>query len=183
MRVFVAIELPEEKKEQLVLGRKSLEKVNAEVKWIEKNAIHFTLKFLGEVSGSKVEEIKNNLRHAISGFGPFKINIKGFGVFPHYVNPRIIWVGIHEREKLKQLHQIVEEICFLSGFEKEKRDFIAHLSLGRVRYLKDKNGLIQKIKELNTLSFGEIQIKEISLMESWLYPSGAKYTCLEKINL
>ncbi len=183
MRIFVAIELSEKKKEDFLLVRKSLEKVDAEVGWVKREAMHITLKFLGEVSKDKVEGIKNNLRKILPGFGPFRIKIKGVGFFPHYVKPRIIWIGIEKAEKLKRLHRIVEDICFISGFEKEKRDFVAHLTLGRIRSLKKKNELIQKIKEFDNFSFGEIVVKEVSLMESCLFSRGAKYICLEKTSL
>ena len=183
MRVFVAIELSEKKKEHFLLVRKSLEKVDAEVRWVKREAIHITLKFLGEVSKDKVEGIKNGLKKTLPGFGSFRIEIKGIGVFPHYGKPRIIWIGIEKAEKLKQLHRVIEDVCFMSGFEKEKRDFVAHITLGRIRSLKKKNELIQKIKELDNFSFGEIIVKDVSLMESCLFSQGAKYICLEKTNL
>lgn len=182
MRIFIAIELPEEKKEQLASIKGELEKIKADVKWVRPDAIHLTLKFLGEISGDRLEKIKTNLRQIIPGFGSFKIEIKGMGIFPHYNKPRIIWVGVDE-EKLKQLNHRIEEAMILLGFEKEKRDFIAHLTLGRLRSLKNKDKLIRKIKELSNLSLGEIKIKEISLMESHLSSQGARYTCLERVRL
>ena len=183
MRIFVAIELSEKKKEHFLSVRKSLEKVDADVSWVKREAMHITLKFLGEVSKGKVEGIKNNLKKVLPGFGPFKVEIKGAGFFPHYVKPRIIWIGIEKTEKLKQLHQVVEDVCFMSGFEKEKRNFVAHLTLGRIRSLKKKNELIQKTEEFDNFSFGGIVVKEVSLMESCLFPYGAKYICLEKMSL
>ncbi len=183
MRIFVAIELSEEKKEHFLLVRKSLEKVNEDVRWIRREAMHITLKFLGEVSKDKVEEIKNNLTKTLQGFGSFKIEIKGVGFSPNSVKPRIIWIGIEKTEKLKQLHRIVEDICFMSGIEREKRGFVAHLTLGRIRSLKKKDELIQKIKKLDNFSFGKIVVKEVSLMESRLFSHGAKHICLEKTSL
>ncbi|MCK4533190.1 RNA 2',3'-cyclic phosphodiesterase [bacterium] len=183
MRIFVAIELSEKKKEHFLSVRKSLEKVDAEVRWVKREAMHISLRFLGEVSKEKVEGVKNNLKKVLSGFGSFKVEIKGAGFFPHYVKPRIIWIGIEKTEKLKQLHQVVEDVCFIYGFEKEKRDFVAHITLGRIRSLKKKNELIQKIEEFNDFSFGEMVVKDVSLMESCLFPRGAKYICLEKMSL
>ncbi len=183
MRVFVAIELSEKKKEHFLLVKKNLEKVNEDVKWIKREAMHITLKFLGEVSKDKVEEIKNNLTKTLQGFGSFILKIKGIGFFPNSVKPRIIWIGIEEAEKLKRLCQVVEDICFLSGVEREKRDFVAHLTLGRIRSLKKKDELIQKIKKFDNFSFGKIVVKEVSLMESRLFSHGAKHICLEKTSL
>ncbi|MCP4647441.1 MAG: RNA 2',3'-cyclic phosphodiesterase [bacterium] len=167
MRLFVAVEIPGLIKEMMgelegALPSDGLNKVDV------KN-MHITLKFLGEVDETKVEEIKA----ALSGveFAPFKVQVRGVGVFPKEDYVKVIWAGTESAE-LKELAGKVEEA--LSGmFGGEARGFSGHLTLARVKRKVDLKEFLEKRREE---VFGGFAVDKFLLMKSVLQPGGPEYS-------
>jgi len=81
MRLFIAIELPENVKEYLAEIQEEIRNnVADKIRCINKNQIHLTLKFLGEIQPNIVEKIKSNLEKI--KFGSFSVVLDNLGVFP-----------------------------------------------------------------------------------------------------
>jgi 2'-5' RNA ligase len=154
---------------------------------VDPQVIHLTLKFLGQVPTAKVAEISSALERATQGVGRFSLSFGGLGCFPSATNPRVIWVGCQTLDdSLKRLHSKIEKQLEPLGFAPENRPFNPHLTLGRVREnaspgaRHDLGGIISatSIGEL-----GQVEVPEITLMQSILKPSGAEYTPLQHIPL
>ena len=122
MRSFIAIELTNEIKDELAQIQARLKYSGADVKWVEKNNIHLTLKFLGEVSEDKIKTVVSILDDIAKGSKPFEMTIRDIGAFPKIDYPRVVWVGLDKgASESKEIVQRIEEELERSGFERESK--------------------------------------------------------------
>ena len=170
MRCFLAIELTEELKEDIEKLQKNF-KIEG-IKLVEKENLHITVKFLGDIDEKTLEKIKN-LDLSIH---PIKTPIKELGVFPNENYIKIIWVGA---PKLTNILKEIDEKILELGFKKERR-YIPHITIGRVKFIKNKKDLKEKIEKYKTVKFGNLEVKNIVLISSQLTEKGAIYTTIKK---
>ncbi|MEK6732705.1 MAG: RNA 2',3'-cyclic phosphodiesterase [Candidatus Omnitrophota bacterium] len=187
IRAFIAVEIDPQTKQKISALVSSLKKSDADVKWITEDQMHLTLKFLGNVEQSKIQEISAALNSISTNFSPFTIHLSNIGAFPNINHPRVIWLGIDiGAEELKILAEKIETGLEKLGFNpstslgtgKEDREFKAHLTLGRVKSSKNIANLIKLLKETVFSLNADIPIEEIILFQSTLFPKGAIYTKL-----
>jgi len=145
-----------------------------DLKFIGKGQLHFTIKFFGEISPFYVEEIKgllNNLR-----ITPFEVVLVGLGAFPTINRPRVLWIGVEEQGKnlMVDLSRKVEAI--LRGkIWFDPKPFEPHLTIARIKNIRDKETLIQLINDHRNKIFGKLTVNELKLKKSILTPQGAIY--------
>ena len=179
MRLFIAVDLPASVRQEVAAFQQDLKNSGADVKWVEMDNLHLTLKFLGDTKESRAGELKQTLGAAVKGKSPFEIHLEGIGAFPKTTSPRVIWVGVNLGEKqLVDLAHNIEEGCLTLGFPKEERPLSAHLTIGRVR---SNNHLAPLIKKLQTAEFRAscpAPINRLILYQSTLSPHGPVYTPL-----
>ena len=134
-RLFIAIEVPRTVKRDLVeLSQSFRPREHERVRWIEEEAMHLTLKFLGDTPIDKIPDIKIALKRAAESSGRFSIKIGRTGCFPSFVDPRICWVGFTgELRRLEQLQGRVEGGMVALKLESDNRKFRAHITVGRTR--------------------------------------------------
>lgn len=181
MRTFIAIDLSKENKSKLAKIQDQLIKSNADVKWVEIDNIHLTLKFLGEVTDEYAGKVKEALDKIANGFKPFEISLSGLGAFPKLDYPRVIWVGLEKGKKeTEEIAKKLEEELSKLGFAKEDRPFSAHLTIGRVRSGKNKETLKKIIEALNRTpkTVNPQRVSQLVLYQSTLTPNGPIYTPL-----
>lgn len=193
IRTFIAIELSKEIRQGLGALQEKLKKSNADVRWVKPDSSHLTLKFLGNISTSLVEPIKEVLDGIARETAPFQIALSKIGAFPiprraqEIDYPRVIWVGLEEeKNEVSEIREKLEERLEKIGLEKETRPFHPHLTLGRVKSSKNKAELKKSVEELNKgLAYpaghkptAKMIASEIKLLRSTLTPKGAIYTCL-----
>ncbi len=186
MRTFIAIEISEEIRNTLAQIQSHLKYSGADVKWVEKDNIHLTLKFLGEISEEKKESVKSLLDSIASQTKPFEITIKDIGVFPKIEFPRVVWVGLDKgSSESKTLAEKIDEALSKIGFEKETRPFTSHLTIGRVKSPKNKEALKEKIQSYSpqTIDHRPQTIDSVILFQSTLTPKGSIYTKLHEAKL
>ena len=177
MRVFVAVEISEEKILKKIQTFQKNFQIDAKPTKIEQ--IHFTLQFLGEIDQVKCEQVKDTIEKI--SFSSFDISLKGVGGFPSLKNPRVIWIGVDKSgaEKLIDITNEIEMKLLALNFKKEKK-FKPHLTIFRV---KKKIGDISSImKENETVEFGIQTISKIKLKKSVLSPKGSEYSDLLEVN-
>jgi len=184
MRLFIAIEIPEEIKRGISAIQGQLRKSGADAAWTRPEGIHLTLKFLGEVAEAKVPDIKAAMTGAVQGVARFRLEIAGAGAFPNAKSPRVLWLGVRgDLERLAPLHASVEGAMKKLGFDPEDRAFSPHLTLARIKYLRPGFSWQQAIEGIKDVKLGGIDVAAVSLMKSELRPSGAVYTEMGKIEL
>jgi RNA 2',3'-cyclic 3'-phosphodiesterase len=181
IRSFIAIPLNPEIISRIEKTQKELKTLPADVKWVNPKSIHLTLKFLGNIDEGKVEVIAQGIQNGMRGFKLWSATVKNVGAFPSLRSPRVVWVGIEDQGgQLVRLQNQIEKKMANLGFEKEKRAFSPHLSLGRVRSPRGKDDLVKYLFDERERVFGEINIDRIILFKSELKPTGAIYTALRE---
>src|SRR3989344_3213799 len=143
MRLFIAIDLSKDVKGILYKVQKSIRNNLAKIHWVAPKNLHLTLKFIGEVEDSKVNEIKDRLNHI--EYEKFILNLDTIGFFPNNDFIRIIWIGVNPEEKVIELQKKIDS-GLLDLFSKDQR-FDAHLTIGRVKNIKNREEFIKKIKD------------------------------------
>ncbi len=131
MRVFVALNFPPQVRQALWQAAGPLRDAGLPVKWARDDGIHLTLKFLGEVPEERDGELRAALARAAAGARSLTLALGGFGVFPDFARPRIVWAGIAADPALEILQQHVEREFAPLGFPTEARAFRPHVTLGR----------------------------------------------------
>ncbi len=183
MRLFIA--LPLEKNVEEELGRiiSTLKQKGGSVKWVKPENIHVTLRFLGDTDEGLVDRIKSEIDAAVASHQQVQTAISTLGGFPNLRRPRVIWVGIEKNlEMLRKMAKDVEHRMRSLRFEKEKKSFKAHLTLGRVRNPKGLEGLAE-FMESYSLEEIPLLFDRIVLFKSTLTPQGPIYERLHEAML
>ncbi|MCM8781893.1 MAG: RNA 2',3'-cyclic phosphodiesterase [Candidatus Omnitrophica bacterium] len=184
MRTFIAIDLNDEAKAALIRLQSQLKAADADIKWVEAENIHLTLKFLGEIANQQVDLVKEVLNNTAVQFKPYEITLAGIGAFPKLDYPKVVWVGIRKgNDDTKGIANKIDDELMKLGFEKEDRKFSAHLTLGRLRGPKNIDKLKSLLKTLNFAPQSKILVNYINLYRSTLTPQGPIYTSLYKATL
>ncbi len=184
IRTFIAISLPESVLQAMGQAQKTLGTLGHGVRWVRKEGIHLTLKFLGDVDRDDVEKIQMAMERAAEGSSPFVLAGEGMGVFPDPRRPRVIWTGLSgDLEVLFALQAHLESQLKGLGFPKEKRPFKGHLTLGRVKGRLDTTRLREALEGLRRFQTDAFTVRSVVLFQSTLRPQGAVYTKLAEVSL
>lgn len=178
IRSFISINLDEILKKEIDNLLMDFKKYNFDVKWVPAKNLHITLKFLGHIPEKTIEKVKERLYNIVSSFKPFRLRFNGIGFFPDRKRPRVIWIDISDSDVLKILQETIEEKLKEIGFAKEERGFSPHLTIGRIRSLRDRERLIELIETIKDREFGIIDVDRVFLMKSDLRPGGAQYSVI-----
>ena len=172
MRTFVAIEV--NNKDVLNSIHKIQTELNIKAKPVELHNMHFTVQFLGEVSGETIGKISDALNSI--EFSAFSISFASIGVFPKPNFPRVIWIGTNDGvNELEELAEMIRSKLSDIGFSPDKK-FKPHVTIFRVKNkIED---LPSKLEKFSSCSFGKQLVSEIKLKKSELSNQGSIYTDL-----
>ena len=184
IRTFVAVDVNPETRAALSRDLATLRNAFPGVKWSNPDNLHLTLKFLGDVRESDLDELFSALDEAVSGFEPFVIEVGGVGAFPHWRAPRIVWAGCRDgADEAARLGLAVDKACADLGYEPERRTFQPHLTLGRVKFPADASGLRVAVDALGDCDYGFIDVDAICVYMSELRRAGPVYSPMYTVEL
>ncbi len=153
------------------------------IRWVEKETLHFTLKFLGSVEEEKAGPIVQTLERALHHVRTFSMQGLGLGVFPNLKKARVLWIGL-QGEELPGLARQVERSLEPIGFAPQMRTFEPHLTIGRWRHSATTAEQIkQEMDRWADFEFGQSRVEEVVLFQSVLQPSGPVYSTLGTVPL
>jgi 2'-5' RNA ligase len=176
VRLFVALNLPDELRRALWAAAAPLRELGLALKWAAPEGIHVTLKFLGEVPDAREPELRAALGRAVAGGRALSLVVHGFGAFPGLERPRVIWAGLEPDRALEVLQARVEQEFVPLGFPSESRPFRAHMTLGRAARGARPRRCDRLEETLIGLRYQEAaRIGVVDLMQSVLQPTGAVY--------
>ncbi len=174
LRAFVAMELPPLVLDSLSSFLGQVSSVGADLKVVERENLHFTVKFLGEITDAEAREADSRLRRL--RLPAIRVEVKGVGAFPELSRPRVVWAGAARgREGLVAAAQAI--VDSLAGIgERDERPFQPHVTVARVRSAANIRGLQELVRDNSDRVFGEAGINEFKLKSSRLTPSGPIYS-------
>ncbi len=175
MRCFVGIDLDKEAKEEFINIQNEIKKTHLiEGKYVDKDLAHLTLKFLGEIDEKLVEEVKKALKKV--KLNKFEAELDKLGVFtPSFI--KIVWISLKNCEKLQQA---VDKA--LTGLFPAEDRFMSHITVARVKNVKDKKEFLEKIKKIK-FEKKKMLVDKFYLMESVLHEEGPEYKIIEEYTL
>ena len=180
MRVFIAIDVPDEIRQRLASIQEELRPSAPSAKWVNADAIHITLKFIGEISEKRRDDIDNALTDLT--WKPLAVAVRGIGFFPGMRSPRVLWAGV-ECTTMAGLAEEVDSRLVRAGFDSEKRAFRAHLTLARTKESRLENTLVRAAAPHEQAEFGSFHADRIHLYQSTTKAGGSVYTKLKEFQL
>ena len=185
MRLFVAINIDDAVKVAVAKlqqqFKQRLRNGNG-LKWVEPAIMHLTLKFLGEVDESRIEEINDAIMLACLEKKAFEFELSAVGIFGRPA--KVLWLSSEKQSsELIALADSVEQAMQELGFEKESRPFSLHLTLARVKDSGVERNLRQIANEYQNVELPPVTVDSVCLYKSQLTSDGPVYTLLRKIEL
>ncbi len=180
IRSFIAVDVDESLLEKFRTVQAEIMASGADLKPVDFENLHLTLRFLGEIPRPTVEAVIREL--AKISFKPFRVKFEGIGAFPNMHRPRVVWVGVSEgAEQLKELASQVESSVGKVGLRPDPKGFTPHLTLARVRSPRSLNRLSEALKRLSSVEVGEMLVDRVRLKRSVLTPKGPVYSNLYEV--
>ena len=176
MRAFIMIDLPKDIKDYLFNLREKIWD-DAKIRWVGKKLIHQTVKFLGDVDNEKLEMVKEKLNEV--KFESFGVSLSEVGYFPTQKDIRVLWVGLEPVNKIIELQHDID--MKLSDLFKRDNRFEAHITIGRVKNVKNKERFLKSLESLEINKF-KFRVDNFKLVKSVLSKDGPRYFVIEEYN-
>ncbi len=182
-RLFAAIKIHPSPEFGSVVRSLTSELKHERIKWVELHNMHLTLKFFGETEESQIPAINQALSAATATVAPFTLHISRTGIFGSRYDPRVIWFGIDPEPGLQKLAENVIGNLQQAGWEPDRQNFVPHLTIGRIKEIKDKALFQQVIAGYREVNIQEQKVNELILFESILRREGPEYIALKRFPL
>jgi 2'-5' RNA ligase len=184
MRAFLALTLPKKERTRINRSARPLREREVPVRWTDLENYHVTLKFLGDIRGTRVETVKQVMREVAESTAPFHARIGAFGAFPTIRRPEVLWVGIEASPELRCLKQDLEWGLAGHDFPRETRAFHPHITLGRASSDSGAGafrGLDDLVADLE--HDGEFVVRSVDLLQTHRTEDGVRYSSVESVRL
>jgi len=168
-RLFVALDLPEPVKRSL----EPLSRGLGDVRWVEPEQQHLTLRFLGQLDNGWTHEVADAL--ALVPGVPFDLRLKGIGHFPPRGEPRVLWVGVEKSLELQRLKRRIDRALDAAGLAPESRKFAPHVTIARIRGPLSPTRLGTYLMRHSLYRSEAFPVSSFHLYSSWLRPDGAEH--------
>ena len=148
------------------------------VRWVRREALHLTLRFLGEVEPDGLTAATSALAE-LDGSGQFELTLSALGTFGGR-RPRVVQVRFAEDggfERLQRLRRQLDGVLSEAGFDAEPGVYRPHLTLGRVRRGASRADLAAIREAADAAPPLQItsSVDRVALVESTLLTNGPRY--------
>ncbi|MEM9646671.1 MAG: RNA 2',3'-cyclic phosphodiesterase [Planctomycetota bacterium] len=186
IRSFIAIPLSKPVERSTAKLIRSLESAGDGIRWVPTDSLHLTLKFLGEVENTEVPSVCNGIRESCGVIDPFELQFVGTGGLPSRDRARVLHVGVKDPSgNLCRLVADLETRMADLGFKPEPRDYVPHLTLGRVRkgFRTPSDDVMKKLASHEDTAWGDFVVDRVLLVASFLEKAGPSYQTMDTIEL
>lgn len=184
IRAFIAVNFNPKIQRSIKYMQNHLRKTNCDIKWVQPENIHITLKFFGNIETKQTDAIKQMLANHYQRTKPFKIELTQLGAFPNVNLPRILWIGLRDnKQRLNQIAISLQKALTKIGFEGNQKSFSPHITIGRIRSLKNTELLSESISKYQVPRGLTQIITTIILYKSTLTSVGPNYESLYHVTL
>lgn len=189
MRVFLALELPEQKvlalEEFRDRVRSVVQPLPIKLRWVKPGLFHLTIRFFGEVTEQEADSIVSVVSDVVASRTAALVKAGHLGVFPNWERPRVLWGGVEPLDdSLLSLFHALDDGFASAGLGRYDMDeYHPHVTLARIKtsptnLLRDTlESLAEEVWEQ------DMQLSTLTLFQSELGPTGAVYTPLQQWNM
>ncbi len=182
-RIFIAIKVDAGPGIKSMMSDLSSSLSGDRIKWTDMSNIHLTLVFLGDIEEKRIKTLAMLVAEACSSAVSFDIEVRGTGVFGKKADPKVIRAGIEKSGALENLYSLVTAALLKGGFMSDTKPFRPHITLGRIRSVKDTGRLYEVTGKYADTIFQNIKVGEVIIFESILRPEGPLYKPVSKVSL
>lgn len=151
------------------------------ISWTQPGQYHVTLRFIGDTELSAINGISSALRNEIPVRRQIRLELNGLDSFGPRKSPRVLWVGFENNSFFQLLKQDVDRVLASCGIRLEDQVFRAHLTLGRVRSLKNLRKYYDTVEALQHHFRGPVLFDRLVFFRSILGRQGPEYHVLEEL--
>lgn len=184
-RTFIAVEAIDEVHASALTVIDRLRSAADNVKWVEPDNLHWTMQFLGDLSDVEMAEVCLRTVRTAARHEGFTLEARGVGAFPNIERPRALWLGVGEgSDPFCELHADIQAALESLGFRAERRQFVPHLTLGRVGQ-GTHGGLVlsERLAKLADFDGGAMGVDAVTVYGSELSRDGPTYHVLARAPL
>jgi 2'-5' RNA ligase len=174
MRAFVGILAPENVRNIVEKLQKELQEAGVVGKYVERENLHVNLSFLDEISEEESAEIAVKMNMIAKGYKNFVANLRGIKPIPNQNFVRVVALNVEQEKDL--LASIINDIKKSIGGDVKP----AHLTLCRVKGLKNKKRFLDIVEENISTKYAPFEVNSIQLIKSELGEHGPKYTIIHE---
>ncbi len=179
--MFLAIDIPNSIREKITEAQSFYKTLNLDAAWVKPANVHLTVKFLGKTPTDLIPAIKDRMAKVAKSSPPFLVSLGKIGVFPNISRPRVLWVGLEDREDhLGSLKIRVEKEMASLGYPPDKQKPVHHLTLGRIKSSNNMEGLKKALQSAQRIETDPFEVSSVQLIKSELTPKGSIYTVQEE---
>lgn len=182
IRSFISIDVTDESLiGKIVQIQGMLKETGGDLKLVEPENLHLTLRFLGEIPRSLLEEVCREISNV--KFKPFKLKFRGLGVFPSLSRINVVWIGVSEGEG--DVKEVAEKVNFALkklGLPPDKKGFSPHLTVARVKSSKNRDKIVEVVKRFVDYDFGLFTVNCIRVKKSILMSKGPQYSTIMEVS-
>ncbi len=182
IRTFLALELDEPAREALRQFQASLEFPGLDVRRVQPENMHLTLRFFGDITPQDIANISEAMSTIAHKESPFHITISGLGAFPSPERPKVVWAGLENPLPVVALEHHVSETLKHIGWPPEHKVFHPHITLARIRGGRAPRTCIETVRRWSSHRIARLYVDHIALIKSDLRPTGPLYTLLERFS-
>lgn len=183
LRLFCAIKVPPNDNIKEALEVFQTELADARINWVSPQNLHITLKFFGDTPTEMLDPVAEALQRTAANFPPFSFSVKGCGTFGSKKEPQVIWLGIQNADLLVELYHNLNKHLAPLGFVPDKKIFIPHLTIGRVKSISNTLSLRSLETQFSNQTFATVDARSLYLIESLLRPQGPLYKTVQEFKL
>jgi 2'-5' RNA ligase len=174
-RTFIAIKIHPSEKLRAILDYFKQALSGEKIKWVDPENMHITIAFLGDTDENVIPVISEIIRKISLGFPPVELIFRGTGIFRNLRDPKVIWIGTETNPVLQNIKMQIDNELSGFGFKKEGREFRPHLTLGRIKWVKNLTTLEEAIDQYKDQEVQRALINGLIFYESILKPEGPLY--------
>jgi 2'-5' RNA ligase len=183
MRIFIGIKLDNQVHDAIESFLKPFKKMRSPLRWVKRENVHLTLKFIGEISEDRYSQLEARLADKGYSDSDLEIVLSGCGSFGRRNDLDIFWLGIEKNTGLEDLFNQIEDSLAPLGIDKETRPFKPHITVGRNKKRFNFKSLLRMMEDYADRQIAQFSATCFQVFKSDLKPEGPAYTILKEIPL
>lgn len=168
MRFFIALEIPEENKQQFQSIQRNLHTLIPQARLTDISKVHLTLAFLGEQPDSLKENLFDIIKNAAQNVPSFEVTPAYIDGFPTIHKPQVLWVGVKgDIDKVLLIRERIKDELKNLNLSVDERRFIPHITIAKLNNRFKVNQKMEvELEKIMAMPFNPVRISSIKLFES-----------------